>query len=257
MDKSNHELLEIAKDIALIVGKKLRQEGHLNKNFVFDQSNIKEIKADLDTIAEKIIIDKLKVSGLSILSEEAGFIGGDLRDSRRWIIDPIDGTFNYMKDLGPCAVSIGLWDKDSPVFGVIFALNTGDLYWGGKEFGAFCNLGAISVSNIADVAISSVCTGFPVRLDMESQETAENFWHSISKFSKVRMIGSASMSLVYVAKGSSDVYLEDEIMIWDVAAGLAIVEGAGGVISIDLGTVNNALRVSASNERLSHDAVWK
>jgi myo-inositol-1(or 4)-monophosphatase len=92
---------------------------------------------------------------------------------------------------------------------------------------------------------------------MESQETAENFWHSISKFSKVRMIGSASMSLVYVAKGSSDVYLEDEIMIWDVAAGLAIVEGAGGVISIDLGTVNNALRVSASNERLSHDAVWK
>jgi len=253
MDKNNNLFLEIAKNIAREVGQKVRIEGHLHRGFSYDDSNIKEMKTELDLLAEKIIIDELKLTKLSILSEEEGMIKGDPLDSRCWIVDPIDGTFNYIKNLGPCTVSIGLWDQSTPIFGVIFSVNTEELFWGGKEFGAFCNEQVISVSDIDDISLSSICTGFPVRFDMESEENATAFWTSINKFSKVRMIGCASMSLVYVARGSAEVYMENQIMIWDVAAGVAIVEGAGGVVSFTSGVVANALRVKVSNNRLSHD----
>lgn len=250
IDKSNQKLLKIAKNIALKAGQVVKQQENLRQKFSFDDENIKEMKAEMDIVIEKIIIEELMLTGLSILSEEKGCISGDRLDSRRWIIDPIDGTFNFVKKLGPCAISIGLWDKDLPVFGVVFSLNTSELFWGGKEFGSFCNEDRISVSSASNISFSSVCTGFPVRLNMIANDTASEFWRSVSSFSKVRMIGCASMSLVYVARGSAEAYFENQIMIWDVAAGIPLVEGAGGRVSIKSGSSHNALHVFAANKSI-------
>jgi myo-inositol-1(or 4)-monophosphatase len=250
MNKTNYKLLQIAKNIALDVGLKIQQEDNQNQIYTFDDKNIKEIKAEIDTFAERLIIQELTLTGLSILSEEKGWIAGDSLDPRRWIIDPIDGTFNFIKKLGPCAISIGLWEKDTPIFGVIFCLNSGELFWGGKHFGAFCGDVEISVSRISELTIASVCTGFPVRLNVNEINSESQFWKLIKGFSKIRMIGCASISLTYVARGSTDAYFENQIMIWDVAAGLALVEGAGGRVSIKMGLSENSLEVMASNQVL-------
>jgi len=249
MENNNDDLLELAKRTALLAGEMLSKGDSVYKKYVFDKDNIKEIKAEADIMVENVIINSLKSTGVSILSEERGFLIGKSSESRCWIIDPIDGTFNYIKGLGPCAISIGLWEGDIPIFGVVFAIDTGNLYWGGRHLGAFCNEKVISISKITDAKSASVCTGFPVRLDMNLESTANNFWNCIGLFSKVRMIGCASMSIINVAKGASEVYFESQIMIWDVAAGLAIAEGAGGIISIVKGDLQHSLNVVVSNNR--------
>jgi myo-inositol-1(or 4)-monophosphatase len=249
-ENNNADLLELAKSTAVAAGEMLSKGEYINKEFSFDKENIKEIKAEADIVVENVIINSLQPTGVPILSEERGFLAGDASESRRWIIDPIDGTFNYIKGLGPCAISIALWEGERPIFGVVFAIDTGNLYWGGRSIGAFCNNSAISVSSIKDATLASVCTGFPVRLDMNSKKTAGKFWECISQFSKVRMIGCASMSLVNVAQGVSEVYFENQIMIWDVAAGLAITEGAGGTIIFAQCEHQHSLSVVASNNQV-------
>lgn len=250
MKKIDCDLLELAKGTALSAGEMLSKGEYINKKFAFDKDNIKEIKAEADIVVENFIINSLQSTGVPILSEERGFLAGEIAESRCWIIDPIDGTFNYIKGLGPCAVSIALWEGEVPIFGVVFAIDTGNLYWGGRHLGAFCNNKVISVSEITDATLASVCTGFPVRLDMNLKKTADNFWDYISQFSKVRMLGCASISLINVAMGASEVYFENQIMIWDVAAGLAIIEGAGGAISFDQGHGQHSLNVVASNNQI-------
>ena len=256
MSKNICDLLELAKDVALSAGEMLLKGENKNRNFAFDKGNIKEVKAEADIVVEDFIINRLKGTGLPILSEEKGFLASKTKESRCWIIDPIDGTYNYVKGIGPCAISIALWEHEIPVFGVVYAIDTSNLYWGGRNLGAFCDSNFISVSDISDTNLASVCTGFPVRLDIDSKKSADHFWSSVSKFSKVRMLGCASISLIKIAEGASEVYFENQIMIWDVAAGLAIIEGAGGTIMFDQGHCQYSLNVVASNNKLMGDSVY-
>tara|TARA_B100000767_G_scaffold271733_1_gene297940 strand:- start:413 stop:1186 length:774 start_codon:yes stop_codon:yes gene_type:complete len=255
MQNNNDILLDLAKNTAVSAGAMLPNSESKEKKFVFDKSNTKEVKAEADLLVESFIINKLRSSGIPILSEERGFLAGNASECRRWIIDPIDGTFNYVKGLGACAVSIALWESNTPIFGVIFSIDTGKIYWGGRELGAFCDDVPIFVSKVTDMAMASVCTGFPVRLEMSLKNTSDEFWSNIKGFSKVRMIGCASMSLINVAKASSELYFENQIMIWDIAAGLAIVEGAGGVFSLVKGKSPNSYNVVASNNSVVSELI--
>ena len=185
------------------------------------------------------------------MSEESGYIAG-LQESRYWfIVDPLDGTFNFVKGLGPCAISIALWQDQKPIFGVIYSLRDRQLFWGGVDRGAYCDGQEILVSDTLSKVKASICTGFPVRFERENDFVLKNFYRRVSHFAKVRMLGSAAMSLVYVAKGTADVYSEQNIMLWDVAAGLAIVKGAGGSVHFHPGTIEHSLNVYASNRFLS------
>jgi myo-inositol-1(or 4)-monophosphatase len=143
-------------------------------------------------------------------------------------VDPLDGTFNFVKGLGPSAISVALWEYDRPLFGVVYSLAERQLAWGGRDIGAFSDGRRISVSGTSDPSLGSICTGFPVRLDMHSDLAMHDFWRMVKPYAKVRMLGSAAASLVQVARGAADLYAESCIMLWDVAAGAAIVEGAGG-----------------------------
>ena len=96
-----------------------------------------------------------------------------------------------------------------------------------------------------------MCTGFPARFDFANESSPQDFWDRVKAFSKIRMSGSAAASLLYVARGSAEMYVELEIMLWDVAAGIAIIEGAGGEVIYTPGKITYALDVCASNGYIS------
>ena len=206
----------------------------------------REIKSTADYELERVILDCLSPSKLPILSEEAGMKLGSTDDNLCWVVDPLDGTVNFVRGLAPCAVSIALWRKNRPVFGVLAEYPSGSMAWGGRLFGAYINGSPIHVSKIQQKTQSILCTGFPSRFDFGVDAQYE-FWDNARAFGKVRMVGAASLSLLNVARGAADAYIEHDIMIWDVAAGLALVEGAGGLISFLPGRHLNSLNVFASN----------
>ncbi len=243
-------LLDLAKSTVLGAAQQVRTFGSAESRHHYSQENPKELKAVADTVLEKFIVDELSVTDIPILSEESGELGREFTNGYRFIVDPLDGTYNFVKDFSDSAVSIGLWHDNTPIFGVIYSISKQELYWGGRGIGAFSTSGAITVSSVSEKQSASICTGFPVRQDLGAVESMTDFWSLVTPFSKVRMLGSAAISLINVAKGSTEVYAENNIMLWDVAAGVSIVEGAGGAIELSTGTEKNALNVCATNNCL-------
>lgn len=245
---SNDELLLLAINIAQDALKHLEQViGKPNSlEYRFSEPLPKEIKANIDLELEALILSRLKPVGLPMLSEEAGDIKGSIENGLHWIIDPLDGTANFVRKIGGSAVSIALWSGNSPVFGVIGEFPSCSLAWGGKSFGSFLDGNRLHVSDFRKRGQSILCSGFPSRFDFMNPR-ANQFWEMLSSFGKVRMLGAASISLLQVASGKADAYIEEDIMIWDVASGLAILEGAGGKYKITPGQHLYSYYVEATN----------
>jgi len=227
-------LLELCKSIAEKSAKKLMSDikpEHFEHQY--DTEVKKEIKAVVDVVLEKMILPPLLETGISVLSEESGYIHNEDDSDYMFCVDPLDGTFNFLKGVGPSAISIALCNKGTTeyIFGVIYNLSTKELIWGGKNIGSYCNGEKISVSETDRMSEAVLFTGFPARFDFDLDSRV--LWDIYKNVVKVRMIGSAAVSLVNVALGKGDAYFEKEIMMWDVAAGIAIVEGAGGFVGCD------------------------
>jgi myo-inositol-1(or 4)-monophosphatase len=244
-------LLDLAKSAAVRAGTRLLESvDAVDRSYVHSAELPREVKAAADSVLEREILGTLADSQLAVLTEESGYIPSP-RPSNRWfIVDPLDGTFNFVKGLGPSAVSIALWEDQNPIFGVIYDLTEERLAWGGAGMGAFINGHPIAISNTSTLATASLCTGFPVRFALESDQSMQHFCRLVRPFAKVRMIGSAAMALLQVARGSADVYLEQSIMLWDVAAGIAIVQGAGGTATFRRNELEWSYDVIASNVTL-------
>jgi len=206
----------------------------------------REVKAVADTLLEKKILDGLSTTKIPILSEEVGFVGVPRDDRLQWIVDPIDGTMNLIRGIYSSSVSIALCSGHSPIFGVVGELSSGKIYYGGKGRGAFVDDQKIRVSDIDDLSRAILCTGVPSRF-IFSDDNVDKLIRNISLFGKIRMLGAASLSLLQVAKGAAEAYCEQEIMLWDVAAGVALVEGAGGLVHKTAGNEEHSLDVFASN----------
>lgn len=240
-------LLLIAK-LAVQEAIKLLAEEMTNhrEKFDFCDDLPREMKAEADRVVESVILKILRTTDVKILSEESGE-ENDTGDSQlRWVVDPIDGTVNFIRMIGPSAVSIGLWEGENPIFGVVGEYPSGVIYWGGLGFGAFADKDSIRVSSVNDSSKAVLCSGFPSRFDFFSKSIEKSF-KIYSEFGKVRMLGAASLSILQVARGSADAYIERDIMIWDVAAALAILQGAGGEFSISPGRFDNSHDIFASN----------
>lgn len=245
-------LLSLAKEAAQTAVQALAgvERGSLNYRFADDLP--REMKATADQVLEEIILGYLKPTGLPVLSEEAGNLAGTVNAGLRWVVDPLDGTVNFMRGIAPCAVSIALCSGNLPIFGVISEYPSCRLAWGGRSFGSFIEGSPIRVSTILDKSQAILCTGFPSRFDF-SGKSASGFLELVSSYGKVRMLGAASLSLLQVARGSVDAYVEQDIMIWDVAAGLALIEGAGGSVSVSPGRYQYSHDIFASNSLLQFD----
>ena len=124
------DLLDLSKKAVSLAFKKLIELDKKNiKNYVFSDEIPREVKAEADIVIEKILIDKLALSGLSILSEESGLRKSEVDSNLRFIIDPIDGTVNFIRGIGNCSISVALFDDKTPVFGVLASYPSGIIAW--------------------------------------------------------------------------------------------------------------------------------
>jgi myo-inositol-1(or 4)-monophosphatase len=215
---------------------------------VIEAEHGREVKIDADKKAEHLILTAIsRESDYPIISEEAGWARAMQRGDRFvWAIDPLDGSVNYLRGYPHCAVSIALLDQGTPVLGVVDCFVTRERFTGAIGEGAWLNGAPIKVSDIADPARGILQTGVPSRAGDESMKAFE---HRLRTWQKVRMIGSAATALAYVAAGRAEAYRESGSMIWDVAAGCALVRAAGGEFTIEGPGLDQPLEVAAGNAK--------
>ena len=239
-----HQQIEIAKNAAKEAGKVLlHKKDSLNQSIFSSDKDIK-LKADIE--AENIIKSILeKESSFPILAEESGK-SKEYLDETFWVVDPLDGTANYARDIPLCCVSIALMHKMNPVLGVIYDFNNSDLYEGHLDGEAKLNEIAIKVSDTTLPSEGILVTGLPNNTDYSDQALL-GMVKDFQKWRKVRMIGSAAIASCYVASAKADVYKEFGTYIWDVAAGAAIVNASGGRAEITNQRNNFQVDVHFSN----------
>ena len=214
------ELKEIAVKSAKKAGEFLNSQKDLNKEIHCEEG--RDIKLEIDLKTEQLIRDDLKNTEIHVMGEE---FGGNLDEDLKWVIDPIDGTANYFRGLDSCCISIALMKKNQSLIGVVYNFNTNEMYTAIKGHGAYLNNKNIQVSKIKDKSKASLTTGFPAS---ESLESSIEFLEDLKEWKKIRMFGSAALSCAYVASGKCDFYAEKGVYLWDFAAGICLVEEAGG-----------------------------
>ncbi len=225
MDLKNN--LEAAIVAARKAGEFLIKNKNQTKKVLVEQG--RDIKIELDRECENLIRDELKSTQIEIYGEE---FGGEIsQDVIRWIVDPIDGTANYFRGIDQCCISIALMEGMKSKIGVIYNFNTNEIFYASSGNGAFLNEKEIQVSDISDVGKASLFTGFPASESIESQS---QFLKNLAVWKKIRMFGSAALSCAYVASGKGDYYAEKGVYLWDFAAGICLVEEAGGKAEFSL-----------------------
>lgn len=236
------DLLSIAGQVAAEAGAALK--AHRAQWGVIAEEQGREVKIDADKRAEAIILAALEARApFPVISEEAGWVRAGA-GSLVWAVDPLDGSVNYLRGYPHCAVSIALLRDGEPVLGVVDCFLLNECFAGYVGGGATLNGAAISVSAIADPGQGIIQTGVPSRASAESMALFEK---RLKTWRKVRMIGSAATALAYVAAGRAEAYRESGSMIWDVAAGCALVRAAGGATQIQAAALDAPLEVAASN----------
>ena len=185
-----------------------------------------------DKRSEKIIIEELlKVNpNYGILSEESGEINKENKDNR-WIIDPIDGTLNFLNGIPQFAISVGYEEKGEVVCGVIFDPIKDEMFFAEKGSGAFLNNSRIRVSSKRKLKDSLLVTGGP-KFNSSKKKIIFEEYANISNLveAPIRKFGSAALDLANVACGRFDGYWQWELKYWDIAAGLIILRESGGYI---------------------------
>ena len=246
-NKSTKNELAIAKKSAIEAGSLLLRNKKTMKQEIL--STNKDIKLKADILAEKEIKTIIEnESDYPILAEESGF-SSNIDSSTFWVVDPLDGTANYARNIPICCVSIALISDLKPILGVIYDFINNDLYEGSICSKALLNNKEISVSKVLNPQEGVLITGLPNNTDY-SDSALLKMIKDFQNWRKVRMIGSAAMASVYVASGKADLYTEKKTYLWDVAAGAAIVNAAGGEASIVNQNENFQVDVYFSNSHL-------
>jgi myo-inositol-1(or 4)-monophosphatase len=242
-DNEMKKYLSVAHKAAALAVDLLRKS-FLNDAKVADASG-KDIKTLADVAAQEGIVNVLQKSGIPVLAEEGNNLPTDLA-SQVWLVDPLDGTFNFSRGFPVAAVSIALWENGIPVLGVVHDIFSRQAYSGLTGQGAWLDDQEIHVSSVGDKSQAILATGFPSGRNYDTHSLLQ-FVQSVQTYKKVRMLGSASLMLAHVAAGRFDVYEEEDIFLWDVAAGLALVQAAGGDFRMWPGSGLHKYHVRASN----------
>lgn len=239
--------LNLAKKAALKAGNFLLKNKDISN--VILSSTKKDIKLQADISAEDIIKDIISSeSNIPILAEESGSSVSDLKDNF-WVVDPLDGTANYARGIPIYCISISLISGLKPTLGVIYDFVNNDLYEGSIKSEALLNNKKIEVSKVKNSHEGVLLTGLPNNTDY-SDNALLKMIKDFQNWRKIRMIGSAAMASAYIASGKADLYKEKKTYLWDIAAGAAIVNAAGGEASITNQNKNFQVDVHFSNSHL-------
>lgn len=243
-------LLSTAIDAAKQAGQLIRS--HFGTELTVNEMKRHDIKLELDVRSQKLITDIIlaKFPDHAILGEEEGDTGGD--GSVEWIVDPIDGTVNFFFGIPHFCVSIAARDRNSHdmLAGVIFDPMQNELWTVERGGRPMLNGGPIQVSQRAEMGEAVVTVGFS-----KSKEALDAGFERYKRIAynvrKTRMLGSAALALAYIACGRLDAYIEEQISLWDIAAGQMLVEAAGGRIQlVDHPSVSGKMFICAWNGRL-------
>ena len=225
-------------DVAKQAGEFIRKEASKFSASDVEVKGLHNFVTYVDKGAEKIIVDRLQE-----ILPEAGFITEEETNTTRgerfnWVIDPLDGTTNYIHGLPPYAVSIGLLENNLPVMGVVYELTLDECFYAWKDSPAYLNGKEIRVSDRTKVKDSLIATGFPY-CDFQLMRPYINcLEHFLQNSHGVRRLGSAATDLAYVACGRFEGFYEYSLSPWDVAAGTFILQQAGGRVSDFSGSIN-------------------
>jgi myo-inositol-1(or 4)-monophosphatase len=221
-----NQVIEIAKQ----AGDFIRQERKTFDSDKIEYKGLNDMVSYVDKTAERIIVE-----GLRKVLPEAGFVTEEkttttIGERYNWIIDPLDGTTNFIHGLPAFSVSIALKEYDELVLGVVYEINQDECFYAWKDAPAYLNGKEISVSKNTTVGTSLLATGFPY-YDFGKQAAYIELFAELMKSSHgLRRIGSAAVDLAYTACGRFDAFYEYNLNAWDVAAGIVIVKQAGGQI---------------------------
>ena len=216
-----------------------------------EKKGVNDLVTYIDKTSEQRLIKGLQkiLPGSGILAEESG---ATAKKEYTWVIDPLDGTTNFLHKLPCFAISIGLHKNEYPVLGVVNELNRKECFSAIKNEGATLNGNTIKVSQQPLLQDSLIATGFPYN-DFRQEEAYINLFRELMKCTQgIRRIGSASVDMYYVACARFEVFYEYGLKHWDVSAGTLIVKEAGGKVS-DFGGGNNPIfgrTIIASNAKL-------
>ena len=221
------ELKKIARD----AGNFIREEGaKISENDV-ELKSVASLVTYVDKETEKAIVKKLKqlIPDSGFITEEGTATHSD--EKYKWVIDPLDGTTNFIHGIAPHAVSIGLMEADEIVAGVVYEIGQDEMFYAWKDSPAYLNEKEIKVSPTANLEDTLIGTGFPY-YDFDRVEDYIDAMRYLMRHTRgLRRMGSAAVDIVYVAAGRFNAFYEHGLHPWDVAAGALILKQAGGSIS--------------------------
>jgi myo-inositol-1(or 4)-monophosphatase len=232
------EICRKTAEIAVQTGEFISAE---SLKFERSQTEIKSLNSlvsYVDKEAEAMIVDKLQK-----ILPEAGFIaeegtGEENLTGLNWVIDPLDGTTNFIHGIPTYAVSIALLDGKNPLLGVVHEVNRRECFYAHQNGGAFLNGKKIYVSNVRNIKEALVATGFPYTRFEKQAEYMNLLKYMMQSCRGLRRIGSAAVDLAYVSAGRFEAFYEYNLNSWDVAAGVCLVREAGGTVTDFSGTDN-------------------
>ena len=185
-----------------------------------------------DKRTEKIIIEELLKAhpNYGIISEEAGYINKSNKNNR-WIIDPIDGTMNFLNGIPQFAISVAYEEENEVKCGVIFNPVTNEMFSAEKGSGAYLNNSRMRVSNKRKLSEALIVTGGPNQASKIKKKIFSEYINISTQVSNVRKFGSAALDMAYVACGRFDGYWQRELNYWDIAAGIILIKESGGFVN--------------------------
>ena len=193
-----------------------------------------DLVTEADIASERLIVERIRSyhPRHAILTEESGDVValGDVDSEYKWIIDPLDGTTNYAHGYPCFCVSIALEHEGRVVVGVVYDPTRDELFAAERGGGATLNGRSLHVSETSELNDALLCTGFPYDV-RDRGDFARHFRNFIMRAQSVRRDGAAALDLAYVAAGRFDAFYEEGLRPWDVAAGVLLVEEAGGRVT--------------------------
>lgn len=219
----NKQLLQTAVNVARLAGDRLN--GIAKRRVNSDAG--KDVKLQEDIESEIFIRDLLSHTNIPVIGEEQG---GDISivESCKpyWIVDPIDGTYNFLRGMPGVCVSIALMRGWEAVVGVIYDFTRGEIFAGGEGLPFTINGEEFKPKWAEDISQAALMSGFPNAASMDD-ESLKTFVMAAQAFKKVRMVGSAALAMAWVASGRADSYCEKGLYLWDVAGGMALMKSLG------------------------------
>ncbi|HEX8549291.1 MAG TPA: inositol monophosphatase family protein, partial [Cytophagaceae bacterium] len=222
-----NQVIELATETAVF----LRTECENFDLSKIEHKGARDLVSYVDKEAEKKIVKRL-----SEILPEAGFVTEEgtveqATNGLRWVIDPLDGTTNFLHKLPPFSISIALLDDEEILVGVVYEVNLKECFHAYKGGGAFMNGKVINVSPIPTLEESLIVAGFPYNVEDKVDAYFEILKEMVKTTHGIRRLGSAAVDLAYVACGRFNAYFEFNLKIWDIAAGILIVREAGGTVT--------------------------